>query len=107
MNVLMGLIILLAALWLAVKYRPCRRESLLCLLVCVLTGVIAIVSAVPSSVFVGVSSLLLQITVLGCFRQEARMEYKARKAKVYTPQVRLALVRTEGETEEESGLAVG
>ena len=92
MNIMIGILLLLYAAAMAFYCRPVQKESLVSLFLCVISGVIALLSAPPVSAAVGVILFLLQAALAGiCGRllfaeRRERMERAARRRAVRNAQ---------------------
>lgn len=67
MNILIGTLLLLYAAAMAFYCRPVQKESLGSLVLCVMSGVIALLSAPPVSAAMGFILLLLQAALAGIY----------------------------------------
>lgn len=79
MNILLGIVILIITAGVCLRYRPRQKQSLLILLLCALTGVVSLVSAMPSGLGVAVATYGLQLFILSCGVLSARREFVRRQ----------------------------
>ncbi|HIS69265.1 MAG TPA: hypothetical protein IAA58_07905 [Candidatus Gallacutalibacter stercoravium] len=101
---LLGSLILLYSASLACKYRPHGLLPVATLCLCLFCGLVALLSAHPSTPLVGAAEVALPTMVLVCCRQELRAAYFARKADARR-RGRVVHLPRRREKEEQSGLA--
>lgn len=81
MNILMGILLLLYGGVMAFYCRPVQKESLASLFLCVLAGVIALLSAPPASAAIGAILLFLQAALAGICGKLLFIERRERREK--------------------------
>ena len=95
MNLVNGILLLVAAIGIAWRYRPVKAYSWLSLGICAFAAVVAFLSAPPSSPAVGAFLGLLEVILVVFSFFEVRAEYWARKRRMSKPRASRHSAQTE------------